>query len=98
MYTENCEIKSNHQDPVYEHLESRFNKLTELISTKSISYALILQEIEAVQTIVHAANEIKSNSERVKSIITNFNGANPVTEGTEAKKIIYLDFLGTFAD
>ncbi|MDE0313373.1 MAG: hypothetical protein OXM61_00595 [Candidatus Poribacteria bacterium] len=86
MNSENYEININHQDAVFEHLENRFNKLAELINTKSISYALILQEIEAVQTIVHAANEIKSNSERVNSIITKFNGANPVTEGTEAKK------------
>lgn len=74
MYTENCEIKSNHQDAVYEHLENRFNKLAELINAKSISYALILQEIQTIQTIVHAANEIKSNSERVNSIIQKYDG------------------------
>ena len=78
MYTENCEVKSNHEDAVYQHLGSRFAKLAELISSKSISCAFILQEIEAIQIILHASDEIKSNSERVNGMIQKFNGVGTV--------------------
>lgn len=57
-----------------------------------------LQEIEAVQTIVHAANEIKSNSERVKSIITKFNGPNQLQRELKQKKSFTLIFGEHFAD
>ena len=57
-----------------------------------------LQEIEAVQTIVHAANEIKSNSERVKSIITKFNSANQLQRELKQKKSFTLIFWEHFAD
>ncbi len=78
MNSENYEININHQDVVFEHLENRFNKLAGLVNTKSISYALILKEVEAIQTIVHAANEIKSNSDRVNSIIQKYDAVSPV--------------------
>ncbi len=78
MYTENSEVKSNHEDAVYEHLGNRFARLAELISTKSISCAFILQEIEAIQMILHASDEIKSNSERVNSLIQKFNGVGTI--------------------
>lgn len=78
MYTENCKVESNHEDAVYQHLGSRFAKLAELIDSKSISCALILKEMEAIQIVIHASNEIKSNSDRVNSIIQNFNGAGTV--------------------
>ena len=57
-----------------------------------------LQEIEAVQTIVHAANEIKSNSKRVKSIITNLMVRTQLQRELKQKKSFTLIFGEHFAD
>lgn len=72
MTNEKHGITGNTSDVIYEHVMQRFNRLVENTQTESISFAMILQEMETIQILIHAEGDINSKSNRVTELINRF--------------------------